>query len=60
MNLIKDYYTLITRINNFKGAEGYIIDTINRVKSLPRETNLEINSLRDVSSLLVKIAFDMI
>jgi len=58
--LIEDYYTLIARINNFKGAESYIIDTINKVKNLPRETNLEINSLRDVSSLLVKIAFDMI
>jgi hypothetical protein len=49
---------LTYKINNFRGADSYIVETIERIVSLPEKKEIEVTNLRQVSVLLTKIAFN--
>lgn len=59
-NWMRPYENLIKRINNFKGGESYIVDTIHGVASLKREKEIQVRNLKDVSILLTKITFNIL
>lgn len=57
-NLMRQYEMLTSRINNFRGADSYIVETIERIASLPEKNEVKVTNLRQVSVLLTKIAFN--
>jgi hypothetical protein len=58
INLMQQYEMLTYKINNFRGADSYIVETIERIASLPEKKEIEVTNLRQVSVLLTKIAFN--
>jgi hypothetical protein len=59
-NWMQPYENLIKEINNFRGGESYIVDTIDRIATLKKEKEMEVKNLRDVSILLTKITFNIL
>lgn len=59
-NWIAQYKALAKAINNFKGTESYIVTMIQKVSELPTNFDCRVSDLRDVSTLLTKITFNIL